>query len=224
VMGQSTESHSTEVASTGMMPAGVEKDGTGSLPSPQSSTTWLEPQQAAGAGLAALAAGILYWLWPALKGGVLGLFSRLREPELLQSPQRRRIMDVVNDHPGIHFKELVRRSGIPNGSLVHHVRQLEGAGLLVAKQANGYTCYFGRGPADAARASVLKADGARQVLAAVQASPGLSGLEVAHLTGLQPSTVNYHAKRLADAGLLSPVRDGRAVRLHPRTDASATKA
>ena len=223
VMGQSTESHSTEVTSVAMMPAGVDQDVKGSLPSPQSRMAWIEPQQAAGAGLAALLAGILYWLWPALKGGLLGLFSRLREPELLESPQRRRIMDLVEAQPGIHFKELLRQSGIPNGSLVHHVGQLQKAGLLVAKPSNGYTCYFPRGPADAERAAILKADGARQVLAAVQASPGLSGLEVAHLTGLQPSTVNYHAKRLADAGLLSPVRDGRAVRLHPRTDASAAK-
>lgn len=205
-------------------PAGADREGA-PFAAPRTAARFaLDPVTLTGAGSLALVGGLLYWLWPALKAGAIGLFSRLREPELLQSPQRRRIMDLVEAQPGIHFKELLRQTGLPNGSLVHHVGQLQKAGLLVAKPSNGYTCYFPRGPADAERAALLKADGARQVLAAVQASPGLSGLEVAHLTGLQPSTVNYHAKRLADAGLLSPVRDGRAVRLHPRTDASSAKA
>jgi DNA-binding transcriptional ArsR family regulator len=183
----------------------------------------LPPGTVVAAGAIGLGAGLLYWLWPVLKGTpVLGLFSRLREPELLQNPTRRRILDAVEAQPGIHFKELLRRTGLPNGSLVHHVEQLRRAGLVVARAGNGYTCYFPRGPADGAKAGALKADGARKVLAAVKANPGASGLDVAHRTGLQPSTVAYHVQRLTEAGLLAGRRDGRSVRLHPTADGAST--
>jgi DNA-binding transcriptional ArsR family regulator len=43
----------------------------------------------------------------------------------------------------------------------------------------------------------------------------MSNLELAQATGLQPSTVNYHVQRLAQAGLVAALRDGRNVRLHP---------
>jgi DNA-binding IclR family transcriptional regulator len=71
-------------------------------------------------------------------------------------------------------------------------------------------------PAGSAEAaSAVKADGARKILEVVRSQPGLSSADVASRTGLQPSTVTYHVQRLQAAGLLTGLRDGRAVRLHP---------
>jgi predicted transcriptional regulator len=94
----------------------------------------------------------------------------------------------------------------------------------VARPAGGYTLYFlgAHVPAGSAEsASALKADGARKILDAVRQQPGLSSVDVAARCGLQPSTVTYHVQRLQAAGLLTGLRDGRAVRLHP-TEPSAT--
>jgi predicted transcriptional regulator len=124
-------------------------------------------------------------------------------------------MEVIQSEPGIHFQDLVRRSGLPNGTAVHHVRKLEQAGLVAARPLGRYTCYFPGTPERAALAAapVTRSNGARRILAEVAASPGLSGSELATRLGLQPSTVAYHVKRLEQVGLLSAVRDGRTVRL-----------
>ena len=98
---------------------------------------------------------------------------------------------------------------------MHHLRVLERNGRILARRSMGYTCYFPAGARPAVAAAAAKADGARAVLEALRAQPGLSGQEIAARTGLQPSTVSYHAQRLGDAGLLRPMRDGRAVRYHP---------
>jgi len=179
---------------------------------------WLpNAAQAAGISLLGLLAGAIYWAWPAAKAGAIGLFSRVRTPQLLDNPQRARLMTMVEADPGVHFQELGRRSGLPNGTLVHHLRKLTHGGLVVARASGGYTCYFphGAGRLQIAAAPAMKSDGARAILAAVVAQPGLTSQEVALRCNLQASTVTYHVKRLMDGGLVTASRDGRFVRLHP---------
>jgi len=180
------------------------------------------PAEAAGAGALALLAGALYWLWPALKGGAfLGLFSRLRPSRLLEHPQRARIADLVAADPGVHFQELGRRSGIPNGTLVHHLSKLVAGDLVVAHRSGRYTCYFPKqvSPSVRSNAGLTKSGGAKAILAAIQARPGLTMQDVAMQCGLQASTVTYHVHRLAEAGMVDVNRDGRFQRLQARAAA-----
>jgi DNA-binding transcriptional ArsR family regulator len=176
----------------------------------------LPAPQAAGVGLLAIASGVLYWLWPALKsGGFLGLFSRLRTDRLLEHPQRARLADLVAAEPGIHFQELGRRSGLANGTLTHHLQKLVDGGHVVAHKSGRYTCYFPRAasPGQRAAAGTTKSEGARAILAAIQARPGATMQEIALSCGLQASTVTYHVQRLSDAGLVTANRDGKYQRL-----------
>lgn len=176
---------------------------------------WPTPVQAAGAGLLGLVAGLLYWVWPALRLGAIGLFSRVQGPALLDNQSRSRIMDAVASQPGIHFKELRRLTGIPNGALVHHLRKLTDSGILVAQRSGRYVCYFGRAVDAGQLRSVeaVKAAGARKLLEAVQREPGLGPEAIASRCGLAVSTVHYHMARLEQAGLLRVDRQGRDVRL-----------
>lgn len=179
---------------------------------------WLSPAspEAARVGIVSLAVGALYWLWPTLKGSLVGLFSRLQPPTLLEHPARAQLLQIVQAEPGIHFQDLVRRSGLANGTAVHHLGKMTQVGLLSARPFGRYTCYFpGASPDRAALAAapVLRSDGARRVYEAIQGRPGLSGLELAGLVALQPSTVSYHVQRLVDSGLVRAEREGRSVRL-----------
>lgn len=174
------------------------------------------PEQGAAITIVSGLAGLLYWLWPTLKGGAAGLFSRVTGPRLLEHPARARLHALVEAEPGIHFQDLVRKSGLANGTAVHHLQKLGESGLVAARPLGRYTCYFPGASVDRASlaaAPVTRAEGARRILAEVAANPGLSGLEVATRLGLQPSTVAYHVKRLQEAGLVAAQRDGRAVRL-----------
>lgn len=185
--------------------------------------TWFPtPAQAAGAGLLAVFVGALYWLWPAVKGAGLGLFSRLQKHDVEEHPQRQLLAQAIEANPGIHFSELRRLTGLANGAAVHHLQVLEKAGRVKGRRNLGYTCYF---PGDAAlvgsaaAAGATKAEGARLVLAALRAEPGLSNLELAHRTGLSVATTHHHVQRLTSAGLVLGVRDGRSIRLHARVAA-----
>jgi predicted transcriptional regulator len=181
----------------------------------------------ASASVLAVLSGLLVWLWPAIKSTpALGLFSRLREDKLLAHPARARIMARVEAQPGIHYQELLRAEGGGKGSLEHHLRKLEAGRLVRAVRGPYYTCYFPWSASPAARdaAPVLKSEGARRVLAAVRAHPGLTGQELAARTGLSASSVSEHVSRLASAGLLQSSRQGRTVRVVPTGAAAGLQA
>ncbi|MGB0652655.1 MAG: winged helix-turn-helix transcriptional regulator [Thermoplasmatota archaeon] len=176
------------------------------------------PPTAAGVGLLAALVGILYWLWPALKGApVLGLFSRLRPQQVADHPVRRRLTELVAARPGIHYQQLVREMGRGRGVVEHHLNTLEEQGALVAERRGGYTCYFPARtpPADRAAAAAIKSDGARKVLDAACQHPGASGKQLAAHAGLNAGTVSYHLRRLEAAGLVESRRSGRALTVHP---------
>ncbi|HUR25025.1 MAG TPA: winged helix-turn-helix transcriptional regulator [Candidatus Thermoplasmatota archaeon] len=175
---------------------------------------------ASGAVAVSLLAGLAYWLWPLVKDGGSGLFSRIQAPHLLDHPRRVLILDAIAAEPGIHFSELLRRTGMGNGSLHHHLKTLRDAGRVEARAAQGYTCYFPAGAQSGARgAAAAKADGAQRILGHVRSHPGRSVKQVAAECGLHPSTVTYHVQRLCEAGLVDALRDGREVRLHSRVTA-----
>ncbi len=179
---------------------------------------WPSPAQAASVGLAALLGAALYYLWPLLKTGGLGLFTRLQSSELLEHKERRAIHEALAAEPGLHFNELRRRVGLGNGALNHHLAQLEKADLVTSARSAGYTCFYLKGQMDRrvmAALPALRSDGARRVFQAVVARPGIAGAEAAAAAGLTPQTGHYHIQRLRAAGLVDARRDGRAVRLHP---------
>jgi DNA-binding transcriptional ArsR family regulator len=180
---------------------------------------WSSPPTpvAASITLLSLLAGALYWLWPTLKGGPLALFSRLQTPDLLEHPVRKELLQRIEAHPGIHYQDLVRAMGKGKGAIEHHLRKLHEGGLVKALASGGYTCWFptkydhrlvGAAPA-------LKSDGARAVLAAVQARPGGSARDIGLVTGLSPAAVNHHLQRLGAAGLVHIVRAGRSLSIMP---------
>lgn len=194
---------------------------------PLAAGAWRLPDNdaAAGLGVAALLAGVAYWLWPLLKTGVTApLFSRLHGHQVLEHPVRARLMERIEREPGVHYQAILREDGIGKGALEHHLRKLEEAGLVVAQRGSGYTCFFAKGGTDRrvmAAAPLLKSPSSRRVLQAIAAAPGRSAIQVAHDVGLQPATVNHHLKRLRGAGLIETERNGRMLAVSLTRDGKA---
>lgn len=171
---------------------------------------------AIGAGFLAFVAGFAYWSWPAVKSAIgVGLFSRVDKPHALDHPARAELAALIEASPGIHFQEVRRRLGWSPGLARHHLSKLVELGLVTERATSGYTCYFPQGKLDRRLIEaipMLKADGARRILAFVIAHPEAANVDIARGTGLDPATVHYHVRRLVDAGLITIRQDGREVR------------
>lgn len=173
-------------------------------------------ETAAGVSLVAVLTGALYYVWPKLKllGGAL--YSRIgRDPqEVLENDDRRRIHELVQDEPGIHFRELRRRLDTGAGLLEHHLEKLERAALVTEVREESYRGYFPPGSVDRQvmeAAPRLRSETARDLLRAVRAEPGASIRDLADGAGVSRSTAGYHVRRLASEGVLEKEEAGRGV-------------
>ena len=79
--------------------------------------------------------------------GLLFLYTRLTRQEVLDLATRRRILRYLGDHPGVHFRGLLRDLGVGSGSLSYHLYVLEREGFVVPRRDGMYRRFFLAGSA-----------------------------------------------------------------------------
>lgn len=134
---------------------------------------------------------------------------------------RRRILNLVNQYPGLHLRELQRRAHTSAMLVEYHLNVLERLGLVTSQEEGGYRRFF---PARDARVPLGKTEKVwlgllRQPIPLGVALYLLENQEAAHkeLADVVPvtkSTLTYHLKNMEGAGVI--LRDppgGRAFRL-----------
>lgn len=172
-----------------------------------------------GVGIAALMAGAICWFVSGLKGAALvPLYSRVEKPEALRHPVRAQLAALIEAEPGIHFKALARRLGLGNGQAEYHLGKLVQLDLVTRQSGSGFNCYFLKGKVDRrimGASGVLKAAGARAILAAIVARPGSSASNLVQATGLSAPTVHYHVNRLRLADLVASNRSSKEIFVSP---------
>ena len=156
----------------------------------------------------------LLLFWGVGWGVVLG-FRQVCVRNVLAHPERNRIHAYIRDHPGIHFRELERQTGINRGTLSYHLDMLGQTGRILAVPCSGYTRYFENGGKYSCREQQILAscnnDRQRSILLLLLESsrtvPELK--ELLHLSG--PS-VSWHMKRLCHDRIVMVRQAGRTGR------------
>lgn len=144
------------------------------------------------------------------------LFTKRAEGEVLQNERRRRLYEVVEQHPGIHFREALRKADLPSGSGRFHLTQLVRVGLLAERRVGPNVRLFAGAPPtgnDWADRAALRDERFRPILEWIAERPDstqkdiLDGLKSAW--GWNPSTTQGRLSRLVANGVLSCVEQGR---------------
>jgi len=125
--------------------------------------------------------------------------------DALDLESRRTIYEMVRSRPGTYLREMERELGMQVGMLSYHLRVLTEAGMIRAEQEGNHLRYF---PADGfilndRRAlSYLRNRTSRSILIHVLDRGPMGFTELLGPVGVSKSTLSYHLKRLAAAGLL----------------------
>lgn len=169
-----------------------------------------------GAGLLAVVTLAILASLAKAKAAVWVGFTRIRNSQVLKHPLRARLLELVQEEPGVHLTELTRRLETNKTTALHHVRKLLHAGLLWENRDHGYTCYYAARSMDynvMAAVPLLKSEAARRIVEHIMAHPGANLSQVAEHAGIKVSTANYHLERLKTCGIVEAQRKGRAVSL-----------
>ncbi len=137
------------------------------------------------------------------------------EDKVLQLDARRRLFEAIKEFPGIHMRELQRKTGMALGTLRYQIRFLEKHGLIVErKEGRLLTYYPAKGGADVdARdkkyLSILRQELPRLIVLHLMMHPHSTHGEMKGHFNVSPSTLSYHLKRLAQARIIEKDENGR---------------
>ncbi len=167
------------------------------------------------ASLAARAALVTAAL--ALPALAVALYHRIRGNSTLDNETRKTIFDAVCGEAGLGVADVAAAARVSYSTASYHLDRLVKERMLVVTADGNKLRYYKNGGAfseDERRVlPILKNDEAMRVLGAILERPGTYRAQVAQTLGVTATTVNWHLRRLADVGLVTEVRSGRAAAL-----------
>jgi DNA-binding MarR family transcriptional regulator len=125
------------------------------------------------------------------------LYSKLRPETLLSNRLRKRIYVYVQNNPGEHFRSILVKLNLTNGTLAHHLYTLEKEALIRSEKDGLYRRFYPAGyhlTDGASRLSPIQ----RSILDCIEKRPGLSQKDISDQLGMSSSTVNYNVKVLEE--------------------------
>lgn len=133
---------------------------------------------------------------------------------------RRRVYALVQEHPGLHQREIARRLDLRPSHAEYHLRQLTKAGLLKAEAKGGYTRYFvtveptrpvpegAVPPADRSWVALLREARPLEICAHLLQEEPMEMGPLADRMGIATSTLSYHVDKLEEEGIVDRFREG----------------
>jgi predicted transcriptional regulator len=117
------------------------------------------------------------------------------------------LIKFFRQNPAIHFREMLRASGLGNGTLQHQLAQLERLGLLRAQRSGGFTRYYNSdvSKTDMELLYYLKQPTCREIIRLLfdDASGAFTFQKIVQMIGKAPSTVSVQLGRLIDHKVVS---------------------
>lgn len=143
-------------------------------------------------------------------------FRRVRKRTVFENDYRSLIYRHIAACPGSAFTEIMRSLPVNRGTLHYHLNVLCREKLVVAFSVRHRTCYFRNAGtfSDLEMDAIarLKDSASLPICEFLSSFPGASRRDIAERLKTTCSTVSWHMRRLCEARLVTPVKDGRHIR------------
>lgn len=134
-------------------------------------------------------------------------------PDPLDLDARKNIYDIICAYPGIHTRELQRRTSLATGSLDYHLHFLYKNGLIRKEKAGRFTRYYSArvsySDEEKHVLSILRQKTLRRVVLFLLQKEQANATEIGEACQLKPSNLSGHLKTLEQNGIVEFVKRGR---------------
>lgn len=139
---------------------------------------------------------------------------------------RRKIYKTIEQSPGLHFREIQRRTGLAIGSLQYHLGQLEKNNLIRAHKEKKFIRYYAVRQnlvADKNTLSLLRQGSVRKIVIFLLENKSVNNQKLSKALGLSASTISWHMEKLVSTGIVERAKRGRKTffKLKSRDDVAA---
>lgn len=146
---------------------------------------------------------------------------RLSLEDVLENKNRDTILELVLNEPGIHFNELLRKTGLAAGNLVWHLDILETYKVIGKKRVGKFIAYFPyyqKNPISNLDLKLSKSKLTLEILEMIENEPGLWNNLITKKLKVDHKTIYYHVNKLKDLNLIRFQKDGRKKKFFPNLD------
>lgn len=147
------------------------------------------------------------------------LFTRFEGKKVLEHPNRAHLYTLVAGSPGIRLQDLCEETHLSRTAVTHHMRLLEQQHVVVSKKVGRSRHFYENGgrferqQKDAY--AVLQNDRSRTIARFIRENPGSIQKDLCDALDMRASIAHWHVKRLSEAHLVEPIRQGRTVSYFP---------
>ncbi|MFX0101885.1 MAG: winged helix-turn-helix transcriptional regulator, partial [Candidatus Hodarchaeota archaeon] len=124
---------------------------------------------------------------------------RLTIKEVLDNENRSKILDMIIDEPGIHYKELLRISEVSPSNLAWHLDILETYKIIHKARVGHFLVYYpylDKNPFANFDPKVAKSKTTLEIFQLIGDNPGMMQSQLARRMELDHKTVKYHLEKL----------------------------
>lgn len=134
-----------------------------------------------------------------------------KEKKILELDTRKKIYETVRKFAGCHFREIVRKSGLSNGSVRYHLHYLVHHNLIKEEKKGNTIVYFPMEfkPENSKLLSLLRQKSLRDIILFILTHKDCEHSEIVNFVKLSPSTVTWHLKKLEEEKIIASAKIGR---------------
>jgi len=137
------------------------------------------------------------------------------EKELAENLEtRKKLIELINRKPGIHFRKIHKESGLAMGELEYHIGVLVKLELVSEKKTSYYTRYYPAlklGSQDKKILDMLRQEILRDILIFIISSKRVTHGDIAQEFKLLKSTVSFYMSKLIQSEIVLKKKKGRKV-------------
>jgi predicted transcriptional regulator len=137
----------------------------------------------------------------------------LDDENFLELDARKEIYECIKKSPGLHFREIQRRTKIPTGSLEYHLHFLHKHGLLRTEKRGGFLLYYPTdqafGEEEKSLLNLLRQEKIRHILIYIMDHKISSASDIAAELKISPSNLSWYLNLLLQKNIISVKKRGR---------------
>ena len=126
---------------------------------------------------------------------------------------RRRIYECIVESPGLHFREIQRRTALATGSLDYHLHFLHKNGIVRTERDKNYVRYYpltkNWSDEEKDALNLLRNEKIRHILIFLLEKKKSTPLKISENTGISLSTLSWYLKQMQQKGVITQTKKGR---------------
>ncbi|MEK6959037.1 MAG: winged helix-turn-helix transcriptional regulator [archaeon] len=125
------------------------------------------------------------------------------EEAMILSP-RDKIYATIAKNPGLHFREVQRRTGIATGAMQYHIDYLQKKAMISEKKEGKFSRFYPTGgtQVNTDLMNLLRQDSVRKIILFLMNRRKATLKNISKEVMLSPSTTNFHMQKLLLSGVV----------------------